>query len=178
MDAVLMDALPEKELVHQARLGQSGALEELVRRFYPDLHGYLSRLLGPHEAEDALQDVFIKMAQGLHHYHDEDRLGAWLTTIAVNHARDLLRRRAGRRSGPLPEPVCEPMLVANEDQGRLTDAIRRLPDQFAEPLLLIYQQELTQAQVADILGISVAAVKMRIYRAIRQLRALLKEGPP
>jgi len=174
---MLVDVLSEKELVLQAKLGRSGALEELVRRYYPDLHAYLSKLLGPHEAEDALQDVFIKMAQGLDRYHDEDRFGAWLITIAANHARDLLRRRAGR-SSPLPEPVCQPLLAANEDQGRLADAIRRLPAQFAEPLLLIYQQDLTQAQVADMLGISVAAVKMRIYRAIRQLRALLKEGPP
>lgn len=174
---MLVDVLPEKELVQQARLGRSGALEELVRRYYPDLHAYLSKLLGPHEAEDALQDVFIKMAQGLERYQDEDRFGAWLTTIAVNHARDLLRRRAGR-AGPLPEPVCEPPLAENEDQGRLADAIQGLPAQFAEPLLLIYQQDLTQAQVADILGISIAAVKMRIYRGIRQLRALLKEGRP
>jgi RNA polymerase sigma-70 factor (ECF subfamily) len=174
---MLVDVLSEKELIHQARLGRSGALDEIVRRFYPALHAYLSKLLRPQDVEDALQDVFIKMAQGLERYQDEDRFGAWLTTIAVNHARDLLRRRTGR-SGPPPEPVCEPILAANVDQSRLGDAIRRLPDQFAEPLLLIYQQELSQAQVADILGISVAAVKMRIYRAIRQLRALLKEGPP
>ena len=177
MGATLSDARSEKELIIRARLGRGDALEELVRRHYPGLHAYLSRMLGPQEADDALQDVFIKMAQGLDRYRDESRFGAWLFTIAVNRARDLLRQRAGRPP-LLPEPVGEPLLDADEDQGRLADALRRLPAQFAEPLLLIYQENLTQAQAAEVLGLSVAAVKMRIFRAIRQLRALLKEEQP
>ena len=174
MGATLIDERSEKELARQARSGSPAALEELVRRFHPALHAYLSKMLSPQDAEDALQDVFLKMANGLDHYRDRDRFGAWIFTIAVNRARDLLRQRGGRAPS-LPEPVGEPLLTAGEDQARLSEAIRRLPAQLAEPLLLIYQQDMSQAQVADVLGISVAAVKMRVYRAIRQLRSLLKE---
>jgi len=174
MGAMLVDMLSEKELVRQARSGSATALEELVRRFYPALQAYLSKILGPHEADDALQDVFIKMAQGLDRYQDQDRFGGWLFRIAVNRARDLLRQRASR-APVLPEPVGEPLLTQATDSDLLASAVQELPPQLAEPLLLTYQEDLSQAEIADILGISVAAVKMRVYRAIRQLRALLKK---
>ena len=177
MGAPLVDAASEKELVGQARLGSTAALEGLVRRYYPGIHAYLSRMLGPQEAEDALQDVFIKMAQGLDRYEDQDRFGGWLFRIAVNRARDLLRRRTGHAPA-LPEPIAQPLLTGAEDNDGLTSAVRKLPSQLAEPLLLTYQDDLSQAEIADILGISVAAVKMRVYRAIRQLRSLLKRDQP
>jgi RNA polymerase sigma-70 factor (ECF subfamily) len=177
MGVMLVDRLSEKELVLRARSGSATALEELVRRFYPSLKAYLSKMLGPHEADDALQDVFIKMAQHLDRYQDRDRFGGWLFRIAVNRARDLLRQRASRAPA-LPEPVGEPLLTHADDSDRIASAIQDLPPQLAEPLLLTYQEGLSQAQIADILGISVAAVKMRVYRAIRQLRALLKKEMP
>lgn len=176
MGAIPVEAPSERDLIRRARLGSREALDELVRCYYPPLQGYLSRMLGPEEAQDALQDVFIKMAQGLDRYRDEDRFGGWLFRIAVNRARDLLRRRPGR-TPLLPEPVGEPLLAGGDTGDRLAAAIEKLPSDLAEALILMYQEGLTQAEIASALGLSVAAVKMRVYRAIRQLRALMKVEP-
>jgi RNA polymerase sigma factor (sigma-70 family) len=164
----------DDRLIRRAQEGDREALDALARRFYPGLRAFVARLVGPEDAEDVAQDVFLRVSRGLETYRGEFRFSTWLFQIALNRARDVLRRRRPL-SGPLPEPVVEPLISRDADRVRLFAAVRRLPTDFAEPLLLVYQQGLPHAEVGEILGLSTAAVKMRVHRAIRQLRALLAE---
>lgn len=165
----------DDDLARRARDGDRGALEALARRFYPGLRAFVSRLVGPQEADDVAQDVFLRVSRGLETYRGEFRFSTWLFQIALNRARDVLRRRRCVER-PLPAPAGAPLIGREEDHGRLFAAIRRLPPDLAETVLLVYQQGMSHADAGAVLGIASAAIKMRVHRAIRQLRALLAEG--
>ncbi len=167
----------EDDLARRAQGGDRAALEALAGRFYPGLRAFLARLVGDQDAEDVAQDVFLRVSRGLETYRGGFRFSTWLFQIALNRARDLLRRRRPIERA-LPEPAAGPLIGPDEDRGRLFAAVRRLPTDLAEPLLLVYQQGLSHAEVAEILALSVAAVKMRVHRAIRHLRSLLAEERP
>jgi RNA polymerase sigma-70 factor (ECF subfamily) len=177
MSVAVKPIVIEDLLARRARDGDREALEALARRFYPAIRAFLARLLGDQEAEDAAQDVFLRVSRGLETYRGEFRFSTWIFQIALNRARDLGRRRRPE-DHRFPEPAAGPLITSADDRRRLFAAVRRLPSDFAEPLLLVHQQGLSHAEAAEVLGLSTAAVKMRVHRAIRQLRPLLAEERP
>jgi RNA polymerase sigma factor (sigma-70 family) len=175
MEAPLADVEWQNSLVLSARKGEPGTMPKLVSQFYSAVRAYLVRLVGPQEADDLCQEVFLKATTKLDSFDPEYPFGTWLFRIASNSARDFFRRRGVRRP-ILPEPTSEPYVVSPEESENLSRALQNLPPDLAEPLLLFYQQGKTHAEVAQLLGLSVGAAKMRVHRAIGYLRALLKQG--
>lgn len=174
MGATLAEIDPDAGLVSRAREGDSAALDSLIRRYQSPVRSYLRRLLGESEAEDAAQDVFLRLSQNLHTFREGFRFSTWLFAVAVNRARDLLRKRKVREA-ELPAPTGEEtLLTREEDRQLLSRAVRSLPLELSEPLLLVYQQGMTHAEAAEALGLETGAVKMRVHRAIRHLRAAMK----
>lgn len=156
-------------------------------------YGRLRRLcrlvLGdPQEAEDVVQEVFLKA-------HEAERLGrapmdwgAWLTRVAVNACRD--RRRAGGwmrfrfRSSPVDHlplvadtPAPGDVAVSENTRRRIWAAFRALPRRQREVFALRHIEEQTTADVAQALGLSPGSVKRHLYRAVRQLRRALGDAP-
>jgi RNA polymerase sigma factor (sigma-70 family) len=156
-------------------------------------YGRLRRLcrlvLGdPQEAEDVVQEVFLKA-------HEAERLGrapmdwgAWLTRVAVNACRD--RRRAGGwmrfrfRSSPVDDlplvadtPAPGDVAVSEDTRRRIWAAFRALPRRQREVFALRHIEEQTTADVAQALGLSPGSVKRHLYRAVRQLRRALGDAP-
>ena len=131
------------------------------------------RMLGESDAEDAAQDVFLRVTRALPEFREEHQFRPWIFQITVNRARDLIRRR--RRAKPvLPPPVSQPVITAREDRERLFSAIRLLPADQSETLLLVYQEQMSHNEAASVLDISREAIKMRVYRGLQQLRGLLR----
>ena len=153
---------------------------EFKKRFLP-LHQFLYReayrMLGEKfEAEDAVQDTFLKAYKRLDDLRDAGRERAWLMSIAINTCRDYLRtawlRHTDRRVtlDLLPEPTCESIWP---DTTVITE-VMRLPQKLREAVLLRYYQGMKLSEAAEVLHISTSTVKQRLDRANTILRGRLE----
>ena len=153
--------------------------EELWTRFRGDLQGYLRRRTrDEHLAEDLLQEVFVRVHDGLGALEDEERVGAWLYRVARNVLADQARREQGTGdvdAHELTEPVPEEGNANAEVRGWLGAMIARLPDGYRRALELSELQGLPLREVALRLGLTESGAKSRVQRGRRRLHALLSE---
>jgi RNA polymerase sigma-70 factor (ECF subfamily) len=167
----------DRELLARARAGDIDAFGELVRRHERRVRSALSRLLDDErDVEEATQDVFVQAWRNLERFRGEAALSTWLYRIAVNEA--LMRTR--RKRVPTVE-LSEAHAVA-PDAGRqghrlrgfLIARVKQLAPEYRAALVLRDIEGLSNQEVADVLGISLAAAKSRIHRARMQIRADLE----
>lgn len=156
--------------------------EALYRTYGRPLLNYLYRLLGGRdEAEEAMQDTFIKAYGALPRLPQDVNARAWLYRIATNTARDRLRRRRLIRWLPLQDSdhgettLDHPAEVAT-DRADVSQALARLTPRYRQPLILYTVQGYTTAEIAEMLGISRSAVKKRLVRAREQFDRAYREG--
>jgi len=145
--------------------------EALYQAYGEPLLNYLYRLLGGRdEAEEAMQDTFIKAYRALGRLPQDANVRAWLYRIATNTARDRLRRRRLIQWLPLQDtdrgdtPLDRPAALAS-DQVDVGRALALLAPGYREPLILYTVQGYDTAEIAEMLGISRSAVKKRLVRA-------------
>jgi RNA polymerase sigma-70 factor (ECF subfamily) len=160
-----------------AELLRSGDTASLVRRYYGPVFGLVRRLLRDEaDARDAAQETFARAIAHLGSYDPRKPFRVWIFAIAANHVRDLLRKRrqlpldaeAEERIPHLELP--EEPFFRREDQARILLAVDRLPFDWKAVIALHFQQDLSSPEIADALGISVNAVRIRLYRALAALR--------
>lgn len=163
--------------VTDGELLRAGDTPALTRRHYGPVYGLARRLLGNDAAaRDAAQETFARAFAHLREFDPRRSFRTWIFAILAHHVRDLLRRRrplpldaAAEESLPdltLPEtPV-----IRREDRDRLLAALDRLPFDWKIVVTLKTQQDLSGAEIAEMLGISVNAVRIRLYRALAALR--------
>jgi len=177
---------PDGQLVALSLAGRQVAFAELVRRYKGGLHRLVARIVGDEdEALDVVQETFVAAHQALANYDAARPLSAWLSRIAINKARDWRRRKAARRfiSMFLPlehvldavdeTPSAETQTSDRQELTNLSRALARLPANLRETLILRTVEGLTQAETAQILGVSEKAVETRLYRARQKLTAIL-----
>lgn len=134
-----------------------------------------SILLVREDAEDAVQDVFLKYYRKQPTFADEDHEKAWLIRVAVNHCKDILRRRKLREFIPFSE--VEELLAEKEveaDDSGVLQALFELADRYRIVMILHYLEGYPVKEVARLCGISQSAVKMRLSRGREQLKERLK----
>ncbi len=172
----------DSELAQQALEGDVSAFGELVEKYQGPVYRFaLNFFRDPTRAEDVAQDTFLRAYRFLHTYDPARRFATWLFTIARNQCIDR-RREAVRRdevSAELVPPVAlvagmsvaSPLevLVHREDWSRLLGAVRALPEKYRTPLVLCYLEGLAYQDIADIMGISLNNVKIRIFRAKKMI---------
>ena len=158
--------------------------------YYPKIVRYLRRLIGELEAEDAAQEVFVKINRSLESFRGESSLSTWIYRIATNAAMDYLRKPSSKRS---PQPTEEKDLSYDEDAGPIdntslldtllirkdmNDCIREivdsLPGGYSTVLVLSEFEGLTNSEIAEVIGISLDTVKIRLHRARTKLRKALE----
>jgi RNA polymerase sigma-70 factor, ECF subfamily len=158
---------------------------EVYGAFEPRIRRYLTRLVGRTEAEDLTQEVFAKVSHALPRFRGDAKLSTWLYRIATNAARDRARSPAYRRPNPLlqigrPAPERAPAVEQTVARKEMSDCVRlyldRLPESYRSIILLSEEEELTNQQIAEALGISLDAVKIRLHRARTRLRKELGGG--
>jgi hypothetical protein len=175
--------LRDAELVHLARQGESGAFAMLLDRHYAPLRNTCRRALRDTElAADAAQEATITALLGLERLRDDERFGSWLIGIGLNVCRAMLRSRARQArtlevpldAGPAGQDPADAAEVA-EAEAHIHAAIAGLPRGQQEAVALFYLAGLTQAEIAERLGTAPGAVKTRLHKARRSLRASLNE---
>jgi RNA polymerase sigma-70 factor (ECF subfamily) len=131
-------------------------------------------------AEDVVQEAFVRMYRAWDRVRDGSAAAPYLRSIVLNLARSGLRRklvvkRRGRGVGVDAASAEEDALI-REDQRAVLDALRSLPRRQRECLTLRYYQDLSEAEIADLLGISAGSVKSHSSRGIAALAAKLEAG--
>jgi RNA polymerase sigma-70 factor (ECF subfamily) len=177
----------DEELVEAFRRGELSAFDGLVARWERKIRGAVHRILGnEEEARDVCQEAFLKAYRALDSFKSEARFSSWLYQIALNLCRDRLRRRKGRTLVSLEElegagtalvtkrPDAQELLEAGDLARAVASAIAMLPEEQREIVVLKEYQELTFAEIADVLGIPVSTVKTRLYRGLGLLRVSLE----
>ncbi len=141
----------------------------LWEEFGQRLGGFIrKRVDDPQDAEDLLQEVFLKIHTRLHTLEQEERVLPWIYTIARNTILDYYRAR--RPTDPLPEDLAEePEPLEAEPEARLAAGLQRmiqacLPGDYQEALLLTEIQGMKQTELAEKLGLSVSGAKSRVQR--------------
>ena len=150
-----------------------------MAQYGPGLRRFFRRRVGPAEAEDMVQDVFLAMSA--RHGAPVDNGEGYLFRIAAN----LVARRQGREAGrPAIEAMLEApegfsperILMSKQEAAQVLAAIRNLPPRTREAFIFHRFEEMTYPEIAGRLGVSVSAVKQLIARAIRQVSVDRKQG--
>jgi RNA polymerase sigma-70 factor (ECF subfamily) len=173
--------------------GDELRLEIIHATFRSKIHRYLTRMVGEFEAEDLTQDVFIKIDRALQDFRGESALSTWVYRIATNAALDRLRSLSFQwmsqkcstedliAEGELEiddrnvwtgekTPQVEPMLYRKEMNACILDFVERLPEDYRAVLVLSEFEELSNHEIAEILGITLNTVKIRLHRARERLK--------
>ena len=174
----------DNRLAGLAAAGDNRAFAVLVRRYKDPLYRLLRRYTAdPDEAYEAVHEAFIAAWDALGRYDPGRPFGAWLRTIAINKARDRGRRMAVRRlvfgarglddaraaTAADPAKPADRIVIENEDDRRIDQAIGRLPSALKAPLLLTAFDGYSQIEAGKILGVSAKTIETRVYRARRLL---------
>jgi RNA polymerase sigma-70 factor, ECF subfamily len=154
--------------------------------FYPRILRYLTRLVGPDEAEDVSQEVFSKISRSLGEFRGDALLSTWIYRIATNAARDRIRSAEYRTSlhsastgglcriedTPAPEAdvSVERQAIRGEMSGCVQSMVSELPEGFRTVLALSDMEGLRNAEIAEVLGVTLETVKIRLHRARTKLR--------
>jgi RNA polymerase sigma-70 factor (ECF subfamily) len=164
-------------VVEAARGGDAGAFAELYRRYSRSVHAVLLSRLGPEEAREAAQDVFMTVHRKLSSLQDPAAFGPWVHTIARNHAVSIQRWRGAR---PVEEPLTDLPARAPSESGlreRVLILIQGLPETYRETLMMRLVEGMTGPEIADATGLAPASVRVNLHRGMELLRPLLqKEG--
>lgn len=176
----------EEDLLRRARLGDSHAFDEFIRRSSPRVYAWMCRAVGRDAAEDLTQEIFLKVFRGLSRYRGEAPARAWLAAIAHNTVKNQYRflgrfRRifaAAAEPGSLAEPADpadgpEETAGGSERRARVAEALGRLPEKFRMPLVLRDLDGWSYEEISASLGLPLGTVKSRIARARGLLKTVL-----
>ena len=170
--------------------GDSEAPRLLVARYGPRVFGLHMRLVGKRDvAEDLTQETLLRALAGLKTYRPEGKFQAWLFRIAINVARDWIRRRPHEPASgldPEGEPVATKSAVASADAdllgrertAKVEQTLARLPVADREILSLRFYGELSFKEIARATGEPLGTVLARAHRALRKLGELLPTDEP
>lgn len=145
---------------------------ELARAYAPAIFRLAYARTGSRaDAEDIMQEVFVRLLRAEPDFADRAHARAWLLRVAANCANDWFRAPWRRREGPLTDALPAP----EHEDGGVVEAVLALPAKYRTAVHLYYYEELSVAEIAKITGKSESAVKSRLFRARAMLREALKE---
>lgn len=175
------------QLIERCRAGDAPAIEALVRAHEQAVYRLaLSILDDPAEADEAAQDSFVAALRALKTYRGESAFTTWLYAITLNVCRARLRQRRTwgrlmnslrallRVGGDAPADP-EAVIIQNEADAELWNAVTELDEKHRLPVILRYYQGFSTSEIAQLLGISEGTVHSRLFTARERLRAQLKE---
>lgn len=174
-------SVPDAALVHQAQHGDLDAYAELVHRYRAGLERYALHLLANREeAEEALQDSLLRAYRSIGRCEQPEKFRAWLTRILVNRCRTRLTRspapvRESERDRALDAAAVQPMVDRSAWGEEIQRALGALAVDQREAFLLRHVEEFSYEEMAELTGVSVPALKMRVSRACERLRSELRE---
>lgn len=170
----------DEALMRAVREGEVRHLATLFDRYHPVLFDFLNRMTGRRDvAEDLVQDVFVRILKYRATWRDGARFETWVFSIARNARADHFARRGAVE--PLSDealdrpdlaPGPEGLLEQEHDEARLRAALMSLREDRRELIVLARYQGMKLEAIAELLGIDTGAVKVRIHRAVKELREI------
>ncbi|UCB44561.1 MAG: sigma-70 family RNA polymerase sigma factor [Spirochaetota bacterium] len=171
--------------------GKEYSFDNIFLKYKPQIHRYLSRLVGFDEAEDLTQEVFVKVNKALPNFHGRSKLSTWIYRIATNTAIDKVRSPSFKRTKvfiPEQELIAEDENVGNDKkvlsmdqqiiEKEMNECIRyficHLPENYRTVLVLSELECLKNKELAEILDITLDTVKIRLHRARARLKKELE----
>lgn len=180
-----MKHLSDQELMKLVQDGDFSRAAEIFDRYSGRIYNFAYRFLKNSEAaEDATQEVFVKMMKYAKQFHGDAKLSTWLFSITANLCRDYLRKSENKHKEgeetllTLPANQSyspERNLEMRQNEERVQKALQSLTPEQREAILLSRYQGLSYAEIAHIAGCSEGAVKTRVFRAMETLKKLLSD---
>lgn len=186
------------DLIQRAQAHDPDAFDDLIDAFGTRLHGYLYRLIGSRDdADDLLQDVFLRVVRMIGSYRHDDRFEGWLFRIATNLVRDQIRR-TGRGPRVIPfetgtsrseqagagwseteddsAPAPESSMQLADDVDALQKGLAKLPEAEREVIMLRHFSDLSFAEIAEAMETPLGTALARAHRGLQKLRDLMDVG--
>lgn len=185
----------DADLVSRLKAGDNQAFEEILRRYQVKIHSLARGLTrNDEDAQDVLQDAFLSIFKNIKSFKGVSSLSTWIYRVTVNAALMRMRKRKkegraipiedympefdddGHRVAVVPDwhPLVDQMLMNKELGGLLRQWIAALHPDYRTVFVMRDQEEMSNEEVARILGLTVAAVKSRLHRARLYLRERAK----
>jgi RNA polymerase sigma factor (sigma-70 family) len=175
----MTNSLPDEELMLQVREGVGEMLGVLFDRYQLPLFNFYCRLTGDRAAsEDLVQDVFFRILKYRQTYRPGTPFRAWMYQIARNARQDYHRKHPQAvtfEPEMAPAVLCIDAAESEQQTGLLHKALLMLPEEKREVLLLSRFQELKYDEIARMLDCEVGTIKVRIHRALRELRTIFEK---
>lgn len=178
--SAVAEAETDEELAKRTFAGDTEAAEALLQRYRAPLFGMLVRVCrDASDAEELFQEAFLRALSSKHLYDPARRFKPWIFTIALNLARDRLKRKAHPATPELhpghelPEPPGRDHESDWAHRADLLRAMSELPEPQREVVLLKYFEGMDEPEIAEAAGIPRGTVKSRLHHALRKLRDLL-----
>ena len=181
-----MDQKIEAEIVVRVLKGDRQVYALLVEEYKSPIYNLAYRMTGNAEdTDDLTQETFIRAYQKLQQFDQDKKFFTWLYTIGINLIRNHLKKKARDITNPaavrlFPELQIqgherrEEVILSEDRMIRLEKTMQKLPVDLREAIILKFHQDLTFEEVAAVTGVSLSAVKMRIYRGLDQLKRLME----
>jgi RNA polymerase sigma-70 factor (ECF subfamily) len=167
-------------------------LPSIYNEYYPKIVRYLRRLVGEADAEDVAQEAFVKISRSLEGFRGESRLSTWIYRIATNAALDHHKKPSSRQAAKSVDisadddlspderallqdkaPLHDTSLIRKDMNECIRGLVNDLPDNYRIVLMLGDLEGFPNAEIADILGLSLDTVKIRMHRARRHLKQVM-----
>ncbi|WP_321575647.1 RNA polymerase sigma factor SigW [Paenibacillus guangzhouensis] len=181
----------ETRLALLARKGDQRAFAEIVELYKDKIFHLAYRMLNNrHEAEDVVQDTFLRVYKNLDRYDENQKFSTWIYRIGTNLCIDRLRKRKptysldaemndqegvdGYSILPSDDRTPESELLLSETQQLIRQAIESLPAKYKTVMVLRYLQDLSLQEISDVLDMPVTTIKTRVHRGREYLRKKLE----
>jgi len=173
--AVLAD---DAQLIAACRRGEARAMEMLYHQYKRRVFGMAHRIVGPNDAEEVAQEVFVRVYRGLAAFRGDSALSTWIYRLTVNAALSYLARRGRRQEIPVDDSLSEVAAppIAERDPGlaaRIETALGQLPAGYRAILVLHDVEGLSHEECAEILECRVGTCKSQLHKARARMREIL-----
>ncbi len=167
-------------LVSRYLKGHQSAFNELFTRYQGMVFGLCLRMLGHRqEAEDAMQDTFVRVANSLQHWDSQRSFEPWLLTIAGNRCRTMLAKRFRRpKVSPLAFPVEDTtpdQHTANNLAEEMARVLQSMRADHCQAFLLFHQRQMPYQEIANVMSVPLGTVKTWVHRARQELVEQLQQ---
>lgn len=180
-----MTSLPDQELLAAFRnpATREKAFTALMRQYQEKLYWHIRRLVVNHEdANDVLQNLFIKVWKNLEHFREDSKLFTWLYRIATNESLSFLEQQKRRASRPLEGEASEQIATLKADRDfdstklewKLQLAIQQLPEKQRIVFNMRYFDEMPYQQMSEILETSEGALKASYHHAVKKIEEYIR----
>lgn len=185
----MMDKREEElQLIHKIKGGNRDDYRVLVDRYAPMVFSVVNRFVNNDEdAEELAQQIFVKTYERLASFNGDSKFSSWLYMIAKNHCRDYAQnvRRRNFRFSEMEDAELQQKLVYDERADQelekeewlelLREGLEHITDAYAEAFLLKYENNMSYKAMAQRLDASVSALKVRVHRAKKELKAFIEQ---